>query len=122
MKLPKGFNSQVNERGAGLSQGERQLICFTRAYVADPSILILDEATSSVDTKTENIIQTALENLTKNRTTIIVAHRLSTIKHADLILVVDDGEIVEQGNHHELMSNQGMYFNMYQRYLRTVPV
>ena len=112
----------MSERGAGLSQGERQLICFTRAYVANPSILILDEATSSVDTKTENIIQTALENLTRNRTTIIVAHRLSTIKHADVIMVIDNGEIVEQGGHSELLERKGMYFNMYQRYLRAMPV
>ena len=117
-KLPKGFYTEVNERGAGLSQGERQLICFTRAYIADPSILILDEATSSIDTKTEEIIQRALESLTKNRTTIIVAHRLSTIKNADLILVIDNGRIVESGNHHELLEQKGSYFIMYQRYLR----
>ena len=119
MKLSDGYETQVKERGAGLSLGERQLICFTRALLSDPEILILDEATSAVDSYTENKLQHALIELTEGRTSIIIAHRLSTIKKADKILVVDNGKIVETGKHKELISNGGVYSNLYKEYLKT---
>ncbi len=112
--LPKGFDEPVIEKGSTLSAGQRQLISFARALAFNPSILILDEATSSIDTETEAIIQQALEVLKKGRTTFIIAHRLSTIKSADQILVLDRGEIVERGNHEELMMKKGRYYQMYQ--------
>lgn len=112
-KLPKGFREEVQERGATLSQGQRQLLSFARALAFDPKILILDEATSSVDTQTEVLIQTALDELLKNRTALIIAHRLSTIKHADRILVIHKGEIWEQGNHQELLAQGGLYARLY---------
>ena len=96
------------------SNGEKQLISFARALVKDPKILILDEATSSVDTKTEHLIQEAIDVTLKGRTSFVVAHRLSTIVNADLILVMDNGKIVEQGKHEELLKNKGYYFNLYQ--------
>ncbi|MBU1626253.1 ABC transporter ATP-binding protein/permease, partial [bacterium] len=119
MNLGDGYNTQVKERGAGLSLGERQLICFTRALLSDPEILVLDEATSAVDSQTEKKLQHALQELTEGRTSIIIAHRLSTIKKADKILVVDNGKIVETGKHHELIKNGGMYSNLYKEYLST---
>jgi len=119
MKLSDGYDTEVKERGAGLSLGERQLICFTRALLSDPEILVLDEATSAVDSYTEKKLQKALLKLTEGRTTIIIAHRLSTIKQADKILVIDKGRIVEEGNHHELIKNGGVYSNLYKEYLRT---
>jgi ATP-binding cassette, subfamily B, multidrug efflux pump len=96
-----------------LSVGQRQLISFARALLADPRILILDEATSSVDTQTENVIQRALATLLKGRTSFVIAHRLSTITNADRIVVVDGGKIVEEGTHAELLANQGMYYELY---------
>ena len=113
-RLPGGLDEPVNENGGTLSAGERQLISFARALVFNPAILILDEATSSIDTETETIIQDALEVVKKGRTTFVIAHRLSTIRNADLILVLDRGEIVERGNHDELMEKQGKYYQMYQ--------
>ncbi len=113
-RLPRGLDEPVNENGGTLSAGERQLISFARALVFNPAILILDEATSNIDTETEAIIQDALEVVKKGRTTFIIAHRLSTIKNADLILVLDRGEIVERGNHDQLMEKQGRYYQMYQ--------
>lgn len=107
--LPQGFQTQVGERGAGLSLGQRQLVCFARALLADPRILILDEATSSVDTLTEQRIQTALSVLLRGRTSFVVAHRLSTIRHADLVLVLDHGHIVESGDHDDLLATDGPY-------------
>jgi ATP-binding cassette subfamily B multidrug efflux pump len=112
--LPKGFDEPVIEKGSTLSAGQRQLISFARALAFDPAILILDEATASIDTETEGIIQQALEVVKKGRTTFIIAHRLSTIKNADQILVLDRGKIVERGKHEELMEKQGKYFQMYQ--------
>ncbi|NUU62880.1 ABC transporter ATP-binding protein [Paenibacillus agri] len=112
--LPQGFDEPVVEKGSTLSAGQRQLISFARALSFDPAILILDEATSNIDTETESIIQEALEVLKKGRTTFIIAHRLSTIRSADQILVLHRGEIVERGNHDELMALGGRYFRMYQ--------
>mgnify|MGYP001444979517 FL=1 len=113
-RLPRGLDEPVNENGGTLSAGERQLISFARALVFNPAILILDEATSNIDTETEAIIQDALEVVKKGRTTFVIAHRLSTIKNADLILVLDRGEIVERGNHEQLMEKRGRYYQMYQ--------
>jgi ATP-binding cassette, subfamily B, multidrug efflux pump len=112
--LEKGYDEPVIEKGSTLSSGQRQLISFARALAFNPAILILDEATSSIDTETEAVIQEAMEVLKKGRTTFIIAHRLSTIKNADQILVLDRGEIVEKGNHDELMKNRGRYYQMYQ--------
>ncbi len=112
-RLPGGYRAEVQERGSTLSQGQRQLLSFARALAFDPRILILDEATSSVDTETELLIQTALEELLKQRTAIIVAHRLSTIKNADRILVIHKGQIWEQGGHDELLARAGLYARLY---------
>ena len=111
--LPGGYDYSVGERGFTLSTGQRQLIAFLRVYVRNPRILILDEATSSIDTETEQLLQNALEKLVENRTLIIIAHRLSTIRNADKILLFKDGEIAEQGSHNDLMSQKGIYQNMY---------
>ena len=112
-KLPLQYSSLVNERGSTFSQGQRQLIAFARAIAFDPPILVLDEATSNIDTETESLIQDALNKLTINRTTIIVAHRLSTIKNADKIIVLHKGRVREIGNHAELVEKQGLYSNLY---------
>ncbi|MCC6693377.1 MAG: ABC transporter ATP-binding protein, partial [Chitinophagaceae bacterium] len=112
-RLPNGYNQNVMERGSMLSIGQRQLISFARALLYNPSILILDEATSSVDTESEMLIQKAIEALVSGRTSIIIAHRLSTIRKADKILVLDKGELLEMGNHEELMRQKGAYFNLY---------
>ncbi|MFD0695407.1 ABC transporter ATP-binding protein [Paenibacillus sp. GCM10027628] len=112
--LPRGIDEPVIEKGSTLSAGQRQLISFARALAFDPAILILDEATASIDTETEAVIQAALDVLKKGRTTFIIAHRLSTIKNADQILVLDHGQIVERGNHDELMQQLGRYYQMYQ--------
>lgn len=113
-KLPDKYDSYVNERGSTFSQGERQLIAFARAIAFNPPILVLDEATSNIDTETESLIQDALDKITKERTTIIVAHRLSTIKKADKIIVLHKGKIREMGKHDELLEKQGLYYNLYQ--------
>ncbi len=113
--LPNGYHYNVKERGAMLSSGQRQLIAFLRAYVSNPSILILDEATSSVDTESEQMIQYATDKITKNRTSIVIAHRLATIKKADKIIVMDKGKIVELGNHQELLEKEGYYRNLYEK-------
>ena len=117
--LPEGYNYNVRERGAGISTGQRQLISFLRAYIKDPQILILDEATSSIDTDSELLIQNAIEKITKNRTSIIIAHRLSTIMKADNIIVMDKGKIVEQGTHSSLIVNKdGFYKKLYDAQLK----
>jgi len=114
--LQDGYNTEVGERGANMSLGQRQLICFTRAFLANPGIFMLDEATSAVDTNTEAIIQTSLEKLLAGRTTFIVAHRLSTIMKADQILVIDAGKIIERGNHNELIAQSGKYAHLYEQF------
>ena len=111
--LPEGYDLVLNEETNNISQGQKQLLTIARAILANPKILILDEATSSVDTRTEVLIQTAMENLMKDRTSFIIAHRLSTIKNADLILVMKDGDIVEHGKHNQLLKNNGFYANLY---------
>jgi ABC-type multidrug transport system fused ATPase/permease subunit len=117
--LADGYRTKVKEQGRGLSLGERQLICFTRAFAADPRILILDEATSAVDARTEAVLQSALGKLLDNRTSLVIAHRLSTIRNADRILVLDKGRIVEYGDHEDLVRRKGMYFSMYEEYVRS---
>ena len=113
MQLPKGYDFEVKERGGLLSSGQRQIIAFIRAYVYQPQLLILDEATSSIDSLSEEFIQNATEEITKSRTSIIIAHRLSTIQNADCIFVMDQGQIVEQGKHRELLKKKGKYFELY---------
>lgn len=111
--LPGGYNMVLNEETSNISQGQKQLLTIARAILADPKILILDEATSSVDTRTEVRIQKAMDYLMKGRTSFVIAHRLSTIRDADLILFMKDGNIVEQGNHDELMAKNGFYADLY---------
>jgi len=113
-RLEKGYDTAVGQRGVNLSAGQRQLICLARAILADPRILILDEATSSVDTNTERIMQRALRKLTRGRTCLTIAHRLSTVTGADRIIVLEQGRIAEEGSHKELMARQGLYYKMYQ--------
>ncbi len=113
MKLEKGYDTEITERGGGLSIGEKQLIAFARTLVQDPKILILDEATSNIDTKTEILVQQGIEEMLKKRTSFVVAHRLSTIRNANRIFVIDDGGILEQGSHEELMNRKGAYYNLY---------
>ncbi|MBW8892064.1 MAG: ATP-binding cassette domain-containing protein, partial [Burkholderiales bacterium] len=120
LRLPHGYDSLVGERGQGLSGGERQRISIARALLIDPAILILDEATSAVDTETEKEIQRALDNLVKGRTTIAIAHRLSTLRKADRLVVMDRGEIVELGPHDELIAKQGHYWRLWEAQARRV--
>jgi ATP-binding cassette subfamily B protein len=122
LRLPQGYDSMVGERGQGLSGGERQRISIARALLIDPRVLILDEATSSVDSETEKEIQKALENLVQGRTTIAIAHRLSTLHRANRLVVLDRGEIVEVGTHDDLMAREGAYFNLYQAQARNMDV
>ena len=113
LSMENGYDSDVGESGDRLSTGEKQLISFARAVLADPRIFVLDEATSSIDTKTEQLIQDAIAHLLKNRTSFLIAHRLSTIRKADIILVVRDGKIIEQGTHEGLLKKQGYYYTLY---------
>jgi len=112
-RLPQGYDTKLSERGSNLSQGQRQLLAIARAVLADPGILVLDEATSSVDTRTEVHIQEAMLRLMEGRTSFVIAHRLSTIRGADQLLVVNDGRIIERGTHHELLAQRGFYYNLY---------
>jgi ATP-binding cassette, subfamily B, multidrug efflux pump len=112
--LPDGYDTVIDEEGAGVSAGEKQLITIARAFLADPSLLILDEATSSVDTRTEVLVQRAMAALRSDRTSFVIAHRLSTIRDADLILVMEAGAIVEQGDHEELLATRGAYWRLYE--------
>jgi ATP-binding cassette subfamily B protein len=112
-KLEKGYDTIINDNGTNISSGEKQLITIARAMLSDARILILDEATSNVDTRSEVLIQAAMKELMKNRTSFVIAHRLSTIQNADTILVIDKGQIVEQGNHAELLAKKGFYYRLY---------
>jgi ATP-binding cassette subfamily B protein len=116
--LPHGLRTEVGEKGAGLSVGQRQLICFTRALLADPRVVILDEATSSIDALTEARLQHALLTLLRGRTSFVVAHRLSTIRHADLVLVLDQGRIIERGTHTQLLAQGGHYGALYRQFVQ----
>ena len=120
--LPGGYDEVLNEDASNISAGQKQLITIARAVLADPPILILDEATSSVDTRTEILIQKGMDQLMRGRTSFIIAHRLSTIRNADLILVMRDGDIVEQGNHEDLLEQQGFYAELYNSQFETLSV
>lgn len=119
-RLPDRYDTVLGERGSGLSQGQRQLLSIARAALSDPRILILDEATSSVDTRTERLIQKALQGLLENRTSFVIAHRLSTIRNADLLLVMDNGQIIERGKHDQLLDQQGFYHDLYMSQFRRI--
>jgi ATP-binding cassette subfamily B protein len=112
IKLPDGYNTRIGENGFTMSGGERQRLAIARAVLRNPSILILDEATASLDTETEHLIQEALERLIKGRTTFAIAHRLSTLRHADRLICIDKGKIAEMGSHDELMEKQGVYYRL----------
>ena len=114
MRLPEGYDTVISEDGGSLSQGQKQLLCIARVMLMHPAMLILDEATSSIDTRTEVKVQKAFTELMEGRTSFIVAHRLSTIQEADLILVMKDGNIIEQGRHEELLAKKGFYANLYE--------
>ena len=113
MRMPQGYDTVISEDGGNLSQGQKQLLCIARVMLCLPPMLILDEATSSIDTRTELQVQEAFDNLMKGRTSFVVAHRLSTIRNASLILVMKDGKIIEQGRHEELLEKKGFYYNLY---------
>ena len=120
MKLEKGYDTELSERGGGLSIGQKQLLAFARTMVSDPRILILDEATSSIDTNTELLVQEGIEQLLKGRTSFVIAHRLSTIQKADRIFVIADGHIIEEGNAQELMAKKGFYYDLYMSQFKNV--
>ena len=111
--LPAGYDTVLEGDGSGLSQGQRQLISIARAAVADPPAMILDEATSSIDTRTEALVQRGMDALMEGRTTFVIAHRLSTVRNSDLICVLDHGQIIERGSHDELIAKRGYYYQLY---------
>ena len=112
-RLPEGYNTQLSGNGANLSQGQRQLLAIARAAVADPPVMILDEATSSIDTRTEAIVQKGMDALMKGRTVFVIAHRLSTVQNSDVIMVLDHGRIIERGSHQKLIEEKGQYYRLY---------
>ena len=111
--LPNGYDTVITGNGEGLSQGQRQLLSIARAAVADPPVMILDEATSSIDTRTEKIVQEGMDSLMRGRTVFVIAHRLSTIQNADVIMVLENGRIIERGNHDKLIAEKGVYYQLY---------
>lgn len=112
-RLPDGYNTELSNNGTNLSQGQRQLIAIARAAVADPPVMILDEATSSIDTRTESIVQKGMDKLMEGRTVFVIAHRLSTVRNSDVIMVLDHGRIIERGNHEKLIEEKGTYYQLY---------
>jgi ABC-type multidrug transport system fused ATPase/permease subunit len=122
MQLPEDYETEIGERGVKLSGGQKQRLALARAILADPSVLILDEATSSVDAEAEFLIQQALERVLKGRTSLVIAHRLSTVRNADNIIVLDQGRIVESGKHNDLMQRGGLYNQLYQRQMEMAAV
>lgn len=120
MRLPKQYETVLDQEGSGISQGQKQLLTIARALLADPSILILDEATSNIDTITEIRIQDALKRLMRGRTSFVIAHRLNTIQEADKIIMLEHGRIIEKGSHHELIQNKSHYYNLFQGQLTQI--
>ena len=112
-RLPEGYETVISGNGSNLSQGQRQLLAISRAAVADPPVMILDEATSSIDTRTEAIVQRGMDALMKGRTVFVIAHRLSTVKNSDVIMVMDHGRIIERGDHDKLIAEKGQYYRLY---------
>jgi len=121
--LPQGYNTQLENDGSNLSQGQRQLLNIARATIANPQILLLDEATSNIDSQSERLIQKGLNRLMEGKTTLIIAHRLSTVRNVDKILVIENGQIVEEGNHEELIAKKGVYESLYkEQYFNGNPI